>query len=442
MTRANWKQVFEWLINIYHLSLPLSQMSISAVDRKEPGSVSSGLGRRYGQLLRGAKYTDCVFHVCEEQVKCHKLILSSASPVFEAMFFGPMQNNEPEPEIEIHDISSAIFKVLVEYIYTGVVDYNGLELVACIELYYAAEKYLLEELIADTLMVITRKLRFANILPALELSVCMGLDGLLEVCMTFFMRCCVNNGQYMSHLKEHYVHVSKECVKAIIAACKEPHKLLIWYVYEWTRQECEQLGLGPSDADLVVHDLGGKTSDWPAASGASDLESPALTPVVLVERCYYKACRPFTVDAETPLFRLRLKCSRFISLMGLVLNSRLTPNLLGHVQQLEYRESLRLDLCEVPAESEGPATSPVWSHVVQSQNTKYNCNLHLGWRREEACVLNPELTYELQIRWDSSAYGAEYPCSLQSCQADGIRFTDEDSFSGSLVKGLRYANLV
>lgn len=57
-------------------------------------------------------------------------------------------------------------------------------------------------------------------------------------------------------------------------------------------------------------------------------------------------------------------------------------------------------------------------------------------------VLNPELTYELQIRWDSSAYGAEYPCSLQSCQADGIRFTDEDSFSGSLVKGLRYANLV
>ncbi|XP_016999533.3 LOW QUALITY PROTEIN: uncharacterized protein [Drosophila takahashii] len=420
-------------------------MSISAVvERKEQASnVGSVLGRRYGQLLQGAKYTDCVFHVCEEQVKCHKLILSTASPVFEAMFFGPMQNNDPDPEIEIHDISSAIFKVLVEYIYTGVVDYNGLELVACIELYYAAEKYLLEELIAETLMAITRKLRFANILPALELSVCMGLDSLLEVCMTFFMRCCVNNGQYMGHLKEHYVHVSKECVKAIIAACKEPHKLLIWYVYEWTRQECEQLGLGPSDADLVVHDLGGDVaSDWPVAAGCRDLESPAAAPVVSVERCYYKACRPFTVDAESPVFRLRLKCSRFISLMGLVLNSRLTPNRLGHIQQPEYRESLRLDLCEVPAESEGAVSAPVWSHVVQGQGTKYNCDLHLGWRREEACVLNPELFYELQIRWDAGAYGAEYPCSLQSCQADGIRFIDEDSFTGSLVKGLRYANLV
>ncbi|XP_017045258.1 uncharacterized protein LOC108090875 isoform X2 [Drosophila ficusphila] len=417
-------------------------MSILAMDRKEPVSGDSALGLRYGQLLHSGKYTDCVFHICEEQVKGHKLILSAASPVFEAMFFGPMQNNETEPEIEINDISAAVFKVLVEYIYTGVVKYNDLELVACIELYYAAEKYLLEELIADTLLAITRKLRFANILPALELSVCMGLDGLLEVCMTFFMRCCVNNGQYVSHLKEHYVHVSKECVKAIIAACKEPHKLLIWYVYEWTRQECEQLGLGPSDADLVVHGLGGESSDWPVASGITQLESPAPAPVVSVERCYYKACRPFTVDAECPVFRLRIKCSRFISLLGLVLNSRLTPNRMGHIQLLEYRESLRLDLCEVLPENDDAATPPVWSHVVQNQNTKYNCDLHLSWRREEACVLNPELSYELQIRWDPSAYGAEYPCSLQSCQADGIRFTDGDNFSGSLVKGLRYANLV
>ncbi|KAH8238734.1 hypothetical protein KR038_008238 [Drosophila bunnanda] len=422
-------------------------MSISAMDRKEvqPGGVgSSFLGRRYGQLLRGGKHTDCVFHVCEEQVKGHKLILAAASPVFEAMFFGPLQDNEPEPEIEIHDISAAIFKVMVEYIYTGVVDYNGLELVACIELYYAAEKYLLEELIADSLLAITRKLRFANILPALELSVCMGLDALLDVCMNFFMRCCANNGQYMSHLKEHYVHVSKECVKAIIAACKEPHKLLIWYVYEWTRQECEQLGLGPSDADLVVHGLGSEsTGHWSSVTSAEAEPSAVSGPVLSVERCYYKACRPFTVDAETPVFRLRLKCSRFISLMGLVLNSRLTPNRLGHVPQPEYRESLRLHLCELPAEGGGnPQTEPVWSYVVQNQSTKYNCDLHVVWRREEACVLNPELSYELQIHWDSNAYGAEYPCSLQSCQADGIRFTDGDSFSGSLVKGLRYANLV
>ncbi|XP_030387317.1 BTB/POZ domain-containing protein 9 [Scaptodrosophila lebanonensis] len=417
---------------------------------KKQAEVGTLLSRRYGQLLRSEKHTDCIFHICEQRLKCHKLILSAASPVFEAMFYGPLQENEPQ--IEIHDISAEIFKVLIEYIYTGSVDYECLQLEACIELYYAAEKYLLDQLISGSLLAVTHKLRFCNILPALELGVCMNLDSLLDVCMTFFMRCCVSNAQYMSYLKEHYVHVSKECVKAIITACKEPHKLLLWYVYEWTQQECMELGLTPSDADLVVHELELGAPAWQAAttkalSSTADNSSSTAT---LVERCYYKACRPFTVDSQTNIWRLRLKSSRFISMLGLVLHSRLTPNLnctISHgprQQLLEYRESLRIDVYELP--SGGNAVNVdnvVWTHVVQSQTTKYNCDLHLSWTREQDCVLAPDVIYELRLRWDSNAFGAEYPCSLQSSKIDGIQFIDDgDSFSGSLVKGLRYVNLV
>ncbi|XP_017867104.1 PREDICTED: BTB/POZ domain-containing protein 6-A [Drosophila arizonae] len=400
-------------------------LELAVAQRKEQATVGSLLGRRYAELLHAEKHTDCVFHVCEQQLKGHKLILSAASPVFEAMFYGPLQ--ELEPEIEIHDISAPIFKVLLEYIYTGSVDYECMQLEAAIELYYAAEKYLLDQLIADALLAITRKLRFSNVLPALELSVCMGLDSLLDVCMSFFMRCCVNNDQYMSYLKEHYVHVSKECVKSIIAACKEPHKLLLWYVYEWTQQECD-------DAEL------GDAANWQQVSGSADLaDSAAPTPpATLVERCYYKACRPFTVDAESHVWRLGLKSSRFISVLGLVLNSRLAPNLTCHVGYVpqEYRESLRIDLYPDGGDQ------PVWTHIIQNQTTKYNCDLHLSWSRDEACVLTPEVHYVLQLRWESSAYGAEYPCSLQSCLVDGIHFIDGDSFSGCLLKGLRYVNLV
>lgn len=137
------------------------------------------------------------------------------------------------------------------------------------------------------------------------------------------------------------------------------------------------------------------------------------------------------------MWRLRLKCSRFISVLGLVLNSRLAPNLTCHIGRVpqEYRESLHIDLLADDGE-------PVWTHLVQNQTTKYNCDLHLSWSREHACVLTPEVQYVLQLRWESSAFGAEYPCSLQSCLVDGIRFIDGDSFSGSLVKGLRYVNLV
>ncbi|XP_068145802.1 uncharacterized protein [Drosophila tropicalis] len=422
-----------------------SAVQLAVAHHQEQANVGNLLGRRYAKLLHAEKYTDCVFHVTDEEIKCHKLILCASSPVFEAMFYGPLQDHGQDNQIEIDDISAEIFKVLIEYIYTGSVDWNGLELLACIELYYAAEKYLMDQLIADSLVAITRKLRFSNILPALELSVCMGLDGLLEVCMTFFMRCCVNNSQYMSYLKEHYVHVAKECVKSIIAACKEPYKLLIWYVYEWTQRECEQLGLAAADMD----DLGGATKCWPENSSNPTVTAATPSPIILVERCYYKACRPFTVEAESPVWRLRLKCSRFISLMGLVLNSRLTPNPpgnLSHVQiqlPLEYRENLRLDLCELPAEGEeGPVTRPVWSHTIKNQITKYNCDLNLNWSREEACILTPDLLYEIQLRWDGAAYGAEYPCSLQSCQSNDQTIRFIDGSDGSLVKGLRYANLV
>ncbi|KAH8398990.1 hypothetical protein KR222_009201 [Zaprionus bogoriensis] len=401
-------------------------LELAVAHRKEQATAGTMLGRRYADLLRAEKHTDCVFHVCEQLLKGHKLILSAASPVFEAMFYGPMQELEPEPEIEIHDISAPIFKVLLEYIYAGSVDYECLQLEECIELYYAAEKYLLDGLIADSLLAVTHKLRFSNVLPALELSVCMGLDSLLDVCMSFFMRCCVNNDQYLSYLKEHYVHVSKECVKSIIAACKEPHKLLLWYVYEWTQQECDDAGLGDA-------------TTWQVLPPTADAHNscPAPVPATLVERCYYKACRPFTVDAESHVWRLGLKCSRFISVLGLVLNSRLAPNLTCHMGRVpqEYRESLRIDLY-------ADGGDPVWTHLIQGQTTKYNCDLHLSWSREEACVLTPEVQYMLQLRWESSAFGAEYPCSLQSCLVDGIRFTDGDSFSGSPVKGLRYVDLV
>ncbi|XP_034104437.1 uncharacterized protein LOC132793692 [Drosophila nasuta] len=397
-------------------------MELAVAHRKEQANVGTLLARRYADLLHAEKHTDCVFHVCEQQLKGHKLILSAASPVFEAMFYGPLQ--EPEPEIEIHDISAAIFKVLIEYIYSGSVDYECLQLEECIELYYAAEKYLLDQLITDALLAISRKLRFSNVLPALELSVCMGLDRLLDVCMSFFMRCCVNNDQYLSYLKENYVHVSKECVKSIIAASKEPHKLLLWYVYEWTQQECDDAGLGDA-------------ATWQVTPPPEAANSRDLVPATVVERCYYKACRPFTIDAESNVWRLDMKCSRFISVLGLVLNSRLAPNLTCHIGRVpqEYRESLRIDLY-------ADGDDPVWTHIIQNQLTKYNCDLHLSWSREQACVLTPEVQYVLQLRWESSAFGAEYPCSLQSCLVDGIRFIDGDSFSGSLVKGLRYVNLV
>lgn len=65
-------------------------------------------------LLDNQKWTDCTFIFNNEcgktSISGHKLILAAASPVFEAMFYGSMSN---ENQISITDIQPEIFKILL-----------------------------------------------------------------------------------------------------------------------------------------------------------------------------------------------------------------------------------------------------------------------------------------------------------------------------------------
>lgn len=45
---------------------------------------------RFNDLRRYDKYSDCSFKVEGHVINAHKLILTAASPVFEAQFYGPL----------------------------------------------------------------------------------------------------------------------------------------------------------------------------------------------------------------------------------------------------------------------------------------------------------------------------------------------------------------
>ncbi|CAD7012469.1 uncharacterized protein LOC101461124 [Ceratitis capitata] len=432
-------------------------------------TMATQFSRRFEQLLHSEKFYDCVFHIAGgAQLKCHKLILSTASPVFEAMFYGPLR--EQQQEIEILDISAEIFQMLLNYIYAGTIDFELLSLEEAIELYYCAEKYLVADLSQSCLLAIARKLRYTNILPALELCVCMELRDLLEVCMSFFTRCCLNNPQYMTSHKRHYVHVSKECIKAIIAANKgeKTSKQLLWFVYEWCQQECHELGLQQEDCALIISDLqlptaGDVECDYKALKAQREQCNS-------IERSYFKACRPFTIDQDNYTWTVYVKCNRFIALRGLIICSRLTPNLsppLAHyalnAQPSEYSENLQIEIL-APArnanddqqqpqhavdgsdgeseesDQEANAETVIWQHKVTKQPTRYNCDMNIEWG--DGLMITPDIEYKIRLIWRTDAFGSEYPCSLQSFLVDGIRFRDVPLQAGSLVKGLKFTNLV
>ncbi|XP_054090067.1 BTB/POZ domain-containing protein 6-A isoform X5 [Zeugodacus cucurbitae] len=437
-------------------------------------AMAAQFSRRFEQLLRSEKFYDCVFHIAGAQLKCHKLILSTASPVFEAMFYGPLR--EQQQEIEILDISAETFQLLLNYIYAGVIDFEALTLEEAIELYYCAEKYLVTDLTTSCLLAIARKLRYNNILPALELCVCMDLRDLLNVCMSFFSRCCINNPQYMTTHKNHYVHVSKDCIKAIIAANKseKTSKQLLWFVYEWCQRECHELGLQQEDCALIINDLQLPVSGVECEDHALKSSQQHKQQCHAIERSYYKACRPFIVDQDTHEWVVYVKCNRFIALRGLVICSRLTPNIspLAHYAfniPSEYCENLQIEII-APAvnaneqrleqsgsgggsdgEGEGDESDQepnaannmetvLWQHFVTKQLTRYNCDMNIEWG--DGLLLTPDIEYKIRLLWRTDAYGSEYPCSLQSDFVDGIRFRDVPTQTGSIVKGLRFTNLV
>lgn len=392
------------------------------------------LSRRYEQLLTTEKYYDCVFVVGEAgKVKCHKLILASASPVFEAMFYGPI--SEVESFVEILDMSLEIFQLMILYIYKGSIDFHNLSLEETIELYYGAEKYLLNDLKSECLENIQMKLRFSNILASLELSICLDLGSLLKICMNFFTRCCLSEAQFVAYLKTHYYHVSKDCLKTIINLCKEqliPAENLLWFIYEWCQQECVEMGLKSSECSAIIRDL--NLTEPENAIDYKDSCKPQYNKTI--ERCYYKACRPFNIDYDNYEWLTYIKSDRFISLQGLVLQSRLTPHLTRLQIPTDYFENL---IVEITAPNYDPSLQ--WSYEVTKQLTKYNCDLSIKWPK--GIVLSPDIEYQIKLLWTpAQSQGAEYPCSVFSSLVDGIQFRDLDTHSGSLIKGLHFVELV
>jgi hypothetical protein len=73
------------------------------------------------QILRAAnKYTDCSFLIDKQIVNCHKLMLISCSPVFEAQFFGDFRESADSNNIvKITDINIKIFNLLLDFLYLG-----------------------------------------------------------------------------------------------------------------------------------------------------------------------------------------------------------------------------------------------------------------------------------------------------------------------------------
>jgi len=89
-----------------------------------------------------------------KEVKAHKMILASASEVFNRQFFGSM---EAEDNIEISDVSQAVFLAMVEYIYNKKPDLKDVDLGFLTSMYYLGDKYNIVQLRSEIIAHISEQ---------------------------------------------------------------------------------------------------------------------------------------------------------------------------------------------------------------------------------------------------------------------------------------------
>lgn len=112
------------------------EVYLATVDSVVP-VIASGFVQDMIEMFATKKFADVQFYVADEEIQAHANILSSRSPVFDAMFEEKMTQVQPYRFV-IKDVDPEVFHELLRYIYVGFVcnfKEVGLKLLATTEKY-------------------------------------------------------------------------------------------------------------------------------------------------------------------------------------------------------------------------------------------------------------------------------------------------------------------
>ncbi|XP_028162760.1 BTB/POZ domain-containing protein 1-like [Ostrinia furnacalis] len=184
---------------------------------------------RVKKLLVSYEWSDCCFAVSGKKIKAHKLILCISSPVFEAMFYGPLSSDK---EVVITDIEPEIFQQLLNYIYTDKVEISSIE--EALELLYASRKYILDHLTDMCIAYIQTNICVDNVIQVLNYP---DYDKQLTSCA---LKLFCEHARYL--FRENIDMISSSCMEIILKSDQMNMKEveLIKNVFKWTKHYCQQ----------------------------------------------------------------------------------------------------------------------------------------------------------------------------------------------------------
>jgi speckle-type POZ protein len=150
---------------------------------------SSSLSDNLVKLLLEKKGADVDFNVQGEVFSAHKIVLAMRSSVFDAEFYGPMEDKGRQCII-IDDMQPAVFRAFIHYIYTDLMpsmddldDDEKREMVK--HLVVAADKYAMEPMKMLCEGMLCKSLDVENLASILALADQHHCNKLKDACIDF-----------------------------------------------------------------------------------------------------------------------------------------------------------------------------------------------------------------------------------------------------------------
>ncbi|XP_014237893.1 protein roadkill-like [Trichogramma pretiosum] len=145
-----------------------------------------GLKFNFEWIFLNKNFSDLVLQTaCGKEIPAHRLVLATASPVFQAMFSHDMLENKSQ-SVDMVDISHQAAVEMLRYIYTGSVEIQEFSLAA--DVLAAADKYQLEELKNKCERILGSNLSTENAVEALKIADTYSAKNLEKEAVDFIKR--------------------------------------------------------------------------------------------------------------------------------------------------------------------------------------------------------------------------------------------------------------
>ncbi|XP_013188807.1 BTB/POZ domain-containing protein 2 [Amyelois transitella] len=432
---------------------------------------------RVKKLLVSYEWSDCRFSVSGKDFKAHKLILGISSPVFEAMFYGPLSTDH---DVVITDIEPGIFQLLLNYIYTDNVEIISIE--QAFELLYASRKYLLEHLSEMCIAYIKENISIDNVIEILNYPEYLQDKQLISSSLNLFC-------QHAYHLiHENEMLLSSEYLKLILERDRinVMEKDLIKHVFEWSQYICKLnnmactlenrrkiliengilkllrfFTLSIDDFEEVIKDDNNlllpnesiyimrvlRQSEDVISNDTNNLLNLSLIPRSPLKMqwqfCHRSPIRPvapLVIDSSNYIVTTRLKCNKSIFINSLYIPTRMSPPITFRNNGPEKYSEL---LCvSIISESD--------NNVIKQTNflNTVQYNAFVDVELNEPCLIKKDEWYKIRFLWPQHsyvphAYMVEFRDSVYKGYQISLKFNDILSVGtvgrhGSFLGGLKY----